>query len=64
MNPRLKKFVGSIAILVFLVVYAALAIIVADLIPDHPAIDLVYFVVAGVSWILPIIPLMTWMNRD
>jgi len=64
MHPRLKKIVGTIAILVFLVVYAALAIIVADLIPDHPAIDLVYFVVAGIGWILPLIPLMTWMNRD
>lgn len=64
MNPRLKKLLGSIAILVFLIVYAALAIIVADLIPDHPAIDLVYFVVAGIGWILPIIPLLTWMNRD
>lgn len=64
MNPRLKKLLGSIAILVFLIVYAALAIIVADLIPDHPAIDLLYFVVAGIGWILPIIPLMAWMNRD
>lgn len=64
MNPRIKKLVGTLAILVFLVVYAAGAILLADVIPQHPAIDLVYFVVAGIGWILPIIPLMVWMNKD
>ncbi len=64
MPPRLKKLVGSLGIVAYLIVYALAAIVLADKIPDHPALDLVYFVVAGVGWILPIIPLMTWMNRD
>ncbi|MES2035606.1 MAG: DUF2842 domain-containing protein [Pseudomonadota bacterium] len=64
MNPRIKKLVGSIGVVIYLIVYAFAAIILADKIPDHPALDLLYFVVAGVGWILPIIPLMVWMNRD
>lgn len=64
MPPRIKKIVGSLAILAFLVVYAFAAILIADLIPKHPALELLYFLVAGIGWILPIIPLMVWMNRD
>jgi len=64
MPPRIKKIVGSIAMLAFLAVYAFAAILIADLIPDHPALDLIYFVVAGLAWVLPIIPLMAWMDRD
>jgi len=64
MTPRLRKLVGSFAILAFLVVYAIAAVRLADLLPDHPAIDLVYFLVAGTAWGLPLIPLLSWMNRD
>ena len=64
MNPRIRKLVGMLAMLVFLVVYAAVAIIVADLLPTHPAVDLVYFLVVGVAWGLPLFPLMKWMNSE
>ncbi|MDP1738796.1 MAG: DUF2842 domain-containing protein [Caulobacter sp.] len=64
MTPRIRKLVGMLAMLVFLVAYAAAAIIVADLLPRHPAIDLVYFLIVGVAWGLPLFPLMKWMNRE
>lgn len=64
MNPRLKKLVGTLGIIVFLILYVSLAVAIADRLPDHPAIDLIYFLVVGVAWGLPLIPLMNWMNRD
>lgn len=64
MTSRIRKLVGLLAMLVFLLAYAAAAIIVADLLPEHPAIDLVYFLVVGVAWGLPLFPLLKWMNSE
>jgi hypothetical protein len=63
MHPRLRSFIGSVAILVFLVGYVWAATAIADRLPDDPMIKLVYFAVAGLAWGLPLLPLMTWMNR-
>ncbi|MCA6286593.1 DUF2842 domain-containing protein [Phenylobacterium sp.] len=63
MHPRLRSFIGSVAILVFLVGYVWAATAIADRLPDDPVIKLVYFAVAGLAWGLPLLPLMTWMNR-
>jgi hypothetical protein len=63
MQPTLRSFIGSVAILVFLAGYIWAATTVADRLPDDMRIKLVFFAVAGVGWGLPILPLMTWMNR-
>ena len=63
MNPRLKKLFGTLAMLVFLFAYVAAALAVADHLPSHWAIQLVFYAVVGTAWGLPLIPLMKWMNR-
>lgn len=63
MNPRLKKLIGSIAILVFLFFYVVAVITIGDHIPTHWAAQLAFFGIAGIAWGLPLIPLMKWMNR-
>jgi hypothetical protein len=63
MNPRLKKLIGSLAMLVFLFVYVAAALAVADHLPAHWAAQLVFYAIVGTAWGLPLIPLMKWMNR-
>lgn len=63
MNPRLKKLIGTLAMLVFLFVYVAAALAVADHLPAHWAIQMVFYAVVGTAWGLPLIPLMKWMNR-
>ena len=63
MNPRLKKLLGSLAMLVFLFVYVAAALAVADHLPAHWAAQLVFYAFVGTAWGLPLIPLMKWMNR-
>jgi uncharacterized membrane protein len=62
MSPRLRKLIGSLAVLVFLTGYIVLAVTLADHIPDNRAAQLLYFVVAGVAWGLPILPLFVWME--
>ncbi len=63
MPPRLRSFVGSVLILIFLAGYVWAATTLADRLPDNMWIKLVYFAVVGIGWGLPILPLMTWMNR-
>lgn len=63
MKPTFRSFIGSLAILGFLAFYVWAATAVADLLPDDMRIKLVFFAVAGVAWGLPILPLMSWMNR-
>ena len=63
MNPRLKKLFGTLAMLVFLFAYVAAALAVADHLPSHWAIQLIFYAVVGTAWGLPLIPLMKWMNR-
>ncbi len=63
MNSRLRKLLGGIAILAFLVLYAWAAVAVWERLPDAFWISLIYFTVVGIGWGVPIIPLMTWMHR-
>jgi len=63
MNPRLKKLIGGLAMLLFLFVYVVAVLAIGDHVPAHWAAQLVYFGVAGTAWGLPLIPLMKWMNR-
>ncbi|MFZ5669889.1 MAG: DUF2842 domain-containing protein [Pseudomonadota bacterium] len=63
MNPRLRKLVGSLAMLAFLFVWVVVALSLADRLPTHWLAQLAFFIVAGLGWGLPLIPLMRWMNR-
>ena len=63
MNQRARKALGGVGILVFLTAYVVLAVTVAGYLPDNKAIELIYFVVVGVAWGAPLIPLLTWMDK-
>jgi len=63
MPPRLRKFVGLLAVLAFLALYIWAAATIADRLPDNRLVQLVYFVLAGTLWGVPLLPLMTWMQR-
>ena len=64
MPRRLRTLVGTLAILVFVCVYALVAMALADSrIVNAPNLvqALVYFVL-GTIWILPVMPLIRWME--
>ena len=64
MNPRLRKLIGLFGILGFLLVYVSLVIRVAAYVPDHGPWQFAFYLVAGISWGVPILPLISWMNRE
>jgi hypothetical protein len=63
MTARTRKLIGSMAIIAFLGLYVAAVAILAESLPPHWGAQLAFFVVAGVAWGAPLIPLIAWMNR-
>ena len=64
MPRRLRTLVGTITILIFVCVYALVAIAIADSrVVNAPKLvqALAYFVL-GTIWILPLMPLIRWME--
>ncbi len=64
MNPRIKKLIGTAVMLAGLGAYVLGAIAIADLVPKHWFLQLIYFALAGIAWALPAIPLIKWMNAE
>lgn len=66
MPKRTRKFVGAVAMLVFVCLYGVVAMLVAQndhIRHAHPIPQAVFFVVVGLAWILPLMPLIRWMER-
>ena len=63
MPQRLRKLIGGVAILAFLALYIVAVVSLAGFVPAFWAAKLAYFLVTGVAWGAPLIPLIGWMNR-
>lgn len=65
MSPRVKKFVGTLLLLLFVAVYAFAMMIVASAVLPHGnrALELGFYAVAGFLWVLPAGLLISWMHR-
>ena len=63
MNPRLRKLIGLFAILGFLLLYIGLVVRIAKYVPNHGPLQFLFYALAGVCWGVPILPLISWMNR-
>lgn len=63
MNARTRKLAGGVLLLAFILLYVGVMLAIADQLPDSPWVKLAFFLVAGTAWGLPILPLLTWMNR-
>lgn len=66
MTLRTRKFVGAILLFLLLGVYALLALAVAVVLQVHQAnkvAELLYYVVAGLLWVLPAGVLIRWMQK-
>jgi hypothetical protein len=62
---RLRKLIGAVAILVFVCVYALVAMTIAQgRIQDASKFAQgIFYCVVGLAWILPLMPLLKWMER-
>ena len=63
MSARLRKLIGMMAILVFVTAYAVAAVFLAERLPESLWVQTIFFIVAGLAWGVPILPLISWMNR-
>jgi hypothetical protein len=63
MTARVRKLIGSVGVLVFLAAYVLVITKLSDHVPKHWAAQLAYYLVAGLGWGVPIMPLIRWMNR-
>lgn len=66
MHPRLKKLIGAVMILLWIALYALVAMGVAVHVLPHGnwVAQLVYYALAGTLWIIPIGLLLPWMHRE
>ena len=62
MPTRLRKLLGSVAVVAFIALYVGVAGALYRFVPNHPLARLGYFAVAGLCWGLPLLPLIRWMN--
>jgi membrane protease YdiL (CAAX protease family) len=65
MPLRLRKFIGAILLIALVVTWALVAMALAQspAIKANGLIEVIYYVVAGLAWVLPAMPLVRWMSR-
>ena len=65
MHIRARKFIGGIALLVLVAAWAFLAMAFAQfaLRSANGYVAAAFYVIAGLGWVLPAMPLIAWMVR-
>jgi hypothetical protein len=65
MTIRTRKLFGTIALILLATCWALLAMALAQsaLTSINGWVALIYYVVAGVGWVLPAMPIVKWMSR-
>jgi uncharacterized protein DUF2842 len=65
MTIRQRKFIGAIVLLMLVLSWALIAMAIAQFpaIKANGLIEGIYYVVAGIAWVLPAMPLLRWMLR-
>ena len=65
MPIRVRKLIGTVALLALVIVWALVAMAVAQplLASANGLVAALYYVVTGLGWVLPAMPLIKWMSR-
>lgn len=65
MTMRMRKLVGTIVLLVFIVIYAFAAMFVAIVLQVNASklVEVIYYFVAGLAWLPPAALVIWWMQR-
>ena len=60
----MRKIITSLALLGFIALWIFIAATIGTRLTEAPGVlQLGFYVVAGVAWVVPLRPLMRWMNR-
>jgi hypothetical protein len=65
MTIRTRKFLGTIALLVLVVVWSLMGMTLAQTpwLAGSRLLQAIFYVVAGLGWVLPAMPIISWMAR-
>ena len=65
MRKRTRKLIGTALILAFVVIYGPVAMALADsrIAQTPELIQTLAYLVLGLIWILPLLPLIRWMEK-
>jgi hypothetical protein len=64
-RPRIRKLIGTFALLALVAVWSLLAMALAQIVLVHSngLLDFAYYVVAGLGWVPIAMLLVSWMSR-
>jgi hypothetical protein len=65
MTIRTRKFFGAIALILLAAVWSVFGMAMAQMpvIANSGWLQAVYYVVVGIGWVLPAMPIVSWMLR-
>ncbi len=65
MSIRLRKLIGGVALIALVLIWALVAMALAQspAIRGNGVVEAIYYVLAGLGWVLPAMPLVRWMSR-
>jgi hypothetical protein len=65
MPMRLRKLLGAIMLIVLVLTWVlfAMAFAQSTAVKASGIIEVIYYVLAGLGWVLPAMPLIRWMSR-
>ena len=65
MSIRTRKLVGTVALLALVIFWGLLAMALAQsvLTNINGWVATIYYIVAGLGWVLPAMPLISWMAK-
>jgi predicted membrane channel-forming protein YqfA (hemolysin III family) len=65
MPIRQRKLIGAVLLLALVIVWSLVGVAVAQapLLKDHRGWQFVFYIVAGLGWVLPAMPLIKWMSK-
>ncbi|MBN8957608.1 MAG: DUF2842 domain-containing protein [Rhizobiales bacterium] len=65
MSLRIRKLIGTVVLMVLITLWALLAMVVAQaMLPTAgAALTALYYIAAGLGWLIFAMPLVAWMSR-
>jgi hypothetical protein len=65
MPIRARKFLGTIALLALVAIWSLTGMAVAQMpwLAASGLLQAIFYVVAGLGWVLPAMPIVSWMAR-
>lgn len=67
MTPRIRKLIGTVLLLIVLFIYSMLVMVAASVVlraDGSKLVELIFYAVTGIAWIVPAGYLIRWMYAE